>query len=79
MVNFPHFFFFKFEMLLPVFKNPFHNVTLLSSNSRLSNVLVGHSDTRIGRTSSIGDADLAVMWAGDLKREVVHHERHGGI
>jgi len=32
--------------------------------------------THIGRTSSIGVVDLAVMWAGDVKREVVRHERH---
>ena len=42
-------------------------------------MLVEHSDTHIGRTSAIGFADLAVMWAGDLKREVVRHERHEGI
>jgi hypothetical protein len=42
-------------------------------------MLVGHSDTDIGWTSSIGVADIAAMWAGDVKREVAHHEGHEGI
>jgi hypothetical protein len=75
-VNFP---LFHFEALSPLFKNPVHYVTLLRARSRLGNMLVGYSDTHVGRTGSIGVADLAVMWADDVKHEVAHHERHEGI